>query len=260
VSVPLETPRSAEDLYIARGLEVSILRPIITGDVFMDVDIPGVEKVDGDDDRLAVIVSHPCSMRDGYVIKPAVQAIRVVRAPVVELSDWKRHYDRMPLPNLCGQSNDDAVLEPDDSYAAIFDLRGRVRSNAFALEKRRACLSEEGVGFLHQRMGHADNRYAPAVDDLVVACASPFAETELAEDWNSTIPDIESVDAALRDKKLLDAAKEFDDVLSELREAPSAIPGRKPTKYRLRDDLGSIRKRAAARREILKMINERRIA
>ena len=75
----------------------------MTGDVFAEIDIPGVENVEGGDQRFAIIVSHPCSMRDGYVIKPAIQAIRVVRAPVVELCDWKRHFDRMPLPNMLGK-------------------------------------------------------------------------------------------------------------------------------------------------------------
>jgi len=42
----LEQPRSADDLYLAREADldrVTVYRPIMTGDVFRDIDIPGVE-------------------------------------------------------------------------------------------------------------------------------------------------------------------------------------------------------------------------
>jgi hypothetical protein len=227
----------------------------MTGDVFSDINVPGVEDTDGDDERLAMVAVHPCSMRDGYTMKPALQVMRVLRTEVIELNAWRSHYDRMPLPNLFGRAGEDDVPDPDDSYAVIFDLRGRVRTTDLALEKRVACLSEEGVGFLHQRMGHCDTRYAARVADLMAACAAPFVEAELAEEWNRKVldPD-ELVDPIKRDEHLAESAKNFDDVLSTLRTKPQM--GKKSTRYRLRDDLAVPRKTPAARREILKIINE----
>lgn len=255
MSDPLETPRVIDELYLARGPQVSVLRPIMTGDVFKGVDIPGVEKADGDDALLAMVVSHPCSMRDGYRLNEALQALRVLRVPVIELAAWKHHYDRMPLPNLFNESGDDDVSDPDDSYAAIFELRGRVPTPEIRLEDRVACLSEEGVGFLHQRMGHADTRFAPRVGDLVAACAGPFVEAELADEWNTWLISVDGLDSTKRDEVLLAAARDFDDVLGTLRERP--VPGKRPVQYRLRDDLSIPRKTPGARREILKIIRQR---
>jgi hypothetical protein len=39
----LEAPETASSLYLARGADVNIDRPLIQGDVFADIEIPGVE-------------------------------------------------------------------------------------------------------------------------------------------------------------------------------------------------------------------------
>lgn len=255
MSDPLETPRGIGELYIARGPDVSVLRPIMTGDVFKDVDIPGVEKTDGDEARLAMVVSHPCSMRDGYKLKSGLQALRVLPSPPIELAAWKFHYDLMPLPNLMEVAEDDTV-NPDGAYVAKFDLRGRVAVAGIKLECRIACLSEEGVGFLHQRMGHADTRFAPHTADLVAACAGPFIEAELSEEWNRKIlPPLDGLDSEKRDEVLAAGAKEFDELLGTLRESP--VPGKKAIQYRLRDDLSIPKKAPGARREVLRLIKQR---
>jgi hypothetical protein len=229
----------------------------MTGDVFRDMDIPGIQEVDSDQPRLIMIVSHPCSMReDGYTLKAALQAICVRRAPAIELGAWKQHYDRMPLPNLFHLSQDDDVVNEDDSYAAFFDLRGRAKTSEMGLDARVACLSEEGVGYLHQRMGHADTRYAARVHDLVAACAAPFIEAELLEEWNLAA-DVEGLDPSSRDKALLAAAKEFDGILAEVREKPAQTSGKNPIRYRLREDLAMPRKVPGARREVRRIMRER---
>jgi hypothetical protein len=56
--VPLETYSNPEDIYLARGSDVPIARPVFTGDVFDDVPIPGVQN-----QGLAIVVAHPCSIR-----------------------------------------------------------------------------------------------------------------------------------------------------------------------------------------------------
>ncbi|MDQ7906893.1 hypothetical protein RB614_20480 [Phytohabitans sp. ZYX-F-186] len=226
----------------------------MTGDVFEDVDIPGVEATDGDEARLAMVVSHPCSMRDGYKLREALQALRVIKYAAIELSGWKGHYDVMPLPNLYERGSDDEMVNPEDSYAAVFELRGRVETSAMHLDKRIACLSEEGVAYLHQRMNFSDTRFPPRTGDLVAACAGPFSEAELAEQWNQTY-DLSDLDEPKRDEVLATAAKEFDELLSQQREGQAE--GRKKNMYRLRDDLSSQRKAPGARREILRIIKQR---
>jgi hypothetical protein len=73
----LESPRTPDDLYLARGDDVCGARPILTGDVLDDVE---VTEPDGSRARLSVmIVEHPCSLRsDGVNLVPKllVAAVR----------------------------------------------------------------------------------------------------------------------------------------------------------------------------------------
>jgi hypothetical protein len=50
----LDRPASADELYLARGDEVEPYRPVLTGDVFSGVSIPGVPH-----DDLGMVISHP---------------------------------------------------------------------------------------------------------------------------------------------------------------------------------------------------------
>ena len=70
----LECPASASDLYLAASPdEVEATRPFMTGDVFSGVLVPGLES-----SGLAVVLTHPCSMRvDGVEL-----AKRLHMAPV----------------------------------------------------------------------------------------------------------------------------------------------------------------------------------
>jgi hypothetical protein len=263
---PLEQPRSADDLYLAREADIGgvpVYRPIMTGDVFRDIDIPGVEEIDRDDGRLAIIVSHPCSMRSGPSMKDHVQVVRVIRCDPMNLEAWtKQFYDRLPLPDLT------VVVDPDDvtgddpeielavrtqegAHAALFDLRGRVESCELDLNKRIACLTEQGVALLHQRMAHYDTRYAPDVDELVTTCTAVFAEIELWEQWNEQLIDSGTLsDSAKLNEELDRVAHIFDSELSKRR----AIPDKKNGWYKLRDDLSIPKRHAAARREVLKIL------
>ncbi len=171
----------------------------MTGDVFAGVDIPGCEAVAGDHEKLAIVVSHPCSMRQGHVLNERLQVVRVTRSDEIPLSMWpKGHYDKMPLPGLTDSSEteeDDATDEgTGEFHAALLDLRGRVETAQLRLDERVACLSEEGVAFLHQRMGHNDTRHAPSVEDLMAACAPVFREADLAERWCEDLLPPEAVD------------------------------------------------------------------
>jgi hypothetical protein len=268
MTAPLEEPRSADELYLARSADldgVPVLRPIMAGDVFRGVDIPGVGPQEGDSERLALVVSHPCSMRTGAKLKDHVHAVRAVKCEPIKLNEWpKRFYDRMPLPDLTiivdpdDISSDDPAAElelrtQEGAHAALFDLRGRVKSDQLRLDQRIACLTDLGVAFLHQRMSHFDTRYAPQVEELIAVCNPAFAEIELWEQWNERLVD----PTALSDmmsllSELEKVAEIFDAELSKRRR----IPDKRDAWYVLRDDLSTPKRYHAARREILKLLDE----
>jgi len=262
----LGAPEGISDLYLARGEEVSILRPIMTGDIFVGIEIPGVEsvsipeveEVDGDKQKLAMIVSHPCSMREGCKLRPKLQVIRVVKtAKVIELKGWKNNFDRLPLPNLHGSELNDYAVDPSDFYMALYDYRGRVNSGDLKLRGRVACLTEEGVSLLHQRMGHYDTRYPARLSDLTAACAPPFAEAELEQEWNEAFVETLSLSEDEQDEALAREGEEFERLLSDIRPIPSA-DGRKTVDRRLRDDLATANRSLNARRIFKKLLKARK--
>jgi hypothetical protein len=265
---PLEAPRSVDDLYLARAVDfdgVSILRPIMTGDVFEGVEIPGVESLEGDDKKFAIVASHPCSMREGPHLNDRVQVVRVVKAEPLKLEAWsKGYYDRMPLPDLT------VIVDPDDvsaddpeadlavrtvegAHAALLDFRGRVDTSCLVLDRRIACMTEQGVAFLHQRMSHNDTRYAPDTDLLVSACSAVFAEIELWEEWNDALVDPAALPEPEKlQEELARIAEIFDSELSEKR----SIPDKKNGWYTLRADLNVPKRCNAARRQIRRLLQD----
>lgn len=255
----LEAPRAASELYLARGDEVPPYRPVMTGDVFADVDIPGVEDTEGDDEKLAMVVAHPCTMRDGRKLKPRLSVVRVITYKVITLSEWpRRHIHLLPVPDLAGSSDEDEdedgsskAAEPTTHHAAIFELRGRVETSSLDLAKRRACLTEEGVAYLHQRMCHSDTRHPPLVRELMAAFAGVFAEIEEWQEWNETLIDPVVFGDPVAVSEALDRlAVEFDAALSK-----SHAYGKKSST--LRDDLDDPTKRANAHRRISVLRKER---
>jgi hypothetical protein len=272
MTAPLEAPRSADDLYLARAAErfgVPVTRPIMTGDVFGNVQIPGVGDHDGDDQRLAIVVSHPCSMRQGAKVNDHVHMLRVLKHAPIPLEAWpKKYYRLMPLPDLTvivdpeDVSADDpeaelAVRTSEGAHAAIFDLRGRVETSQLALESRIACLTEQGVAYLHQRMTHYDTRHAPEVEKLITTCTGIFAEIELWEQWNERlIPSSALSDPSELERELVRVGEQFDAILSQKR----AIPGKKNGWYTLRTDLNQPKTHFAARREIHRILEDQSVA
>ncbi len=253
----MEAPRAASELYLARGDEVSPWRPVMTVDVFADVDIPGVEPWDGDEEKLAMVVAHPCAMREGPRLKSRLSVVRVVSCQEILLSEWpKRHFSLMPLPDLAGAAaeGEERESEPPPAvvhHAAIFELRGRVETSALDLAKRRACLTEEGVAYLHQRMCHNDTRHPPSVRELMTACAGVFAEIEQAEEWNEALIDA----AVLAEPELLHAALERTALDFDAELTVKRTYGKKQSS--LRDDLDDPTKRPNARRRIAALRKER---
>lgn len=166
----LEAPAREDDLYHSRGEEVLPTRPLLTGDVLADVEIPGLDDGRG----LAIVLTHPCSMRsDGVHLQDRIFVARVVEHAIVPASQWNGHYPKMPLQGLIDGA----------SYAALFDSAGLVRSELFVEIERVACLSEFGVNLLQQRLIFHLTRFVAPTFKLHESCVGVFREIELHEEW-----------------------------------------------------------------------------
>lgn len=219
----LEAPESADQLYAARGMEIPAARPYMQGDVFADVEIPGV-----DGGGLAAILAHPCALRsDGVSLFDRLQVARVEPGHVVPLDRWATgHFKKMPLP----------AMAPDDAerdYAVIFDLAGRVETGALRVDSRVACLSPFGIALLQQRQVHHLTRYVVPSVDLHATCANVLAEAELLEEW------LIAAEASGKDTDA--AASDFHQLMRAERENAAS----------LQEDLKHEAKRAGVRRAVL---------
>lgn len=201
MEIPLGQPRTDDEIYLARDGDVAPYRPVFQGDVFQ----ARIRNVDVDHD-LAMIISHPCSMREGPRLRRSMVMSPVVPYQRVPLDDWSTGYFRVfPLPNLIG----------GEEYAARLDEVGMVLSERLTPDRRVACLSETGVLLLQQRHVFADTRAVVKLSTLEEASHSVLAEAELLEDWNETLVH-RRVDAGqILDEALATEAYEFDSFLGD---------------------------------------------
>ena len=171
-SVPelLQRPSAASELYLASAPEdVVPHRPLMTGDIFEDIEIPGL-----DGSGPATILTHPCSMRsDGVKLVRKLLLCRVVESDSIPLSEWPNgHFRVMPLPELLG-----------GDHKVKFAELGLVDSKLVLSARRVACLSLEGVNLLQQRFIFFLSRSVSPTSVLNRTCAHVFEEAELQEDW-----------------------------------------------------------------------------
>lgn len=164
----LEAPDTPDDLYLARGDEIPVWRPVNTGDVFADVPL----SIGGERTGRAIVLTHPCTMRtDG------VQLVdRLLMAPVEAVDQvpmWRGHYARMPLPEL----------ELDRHHAADFDRIEPVPSEGLDPATRLAAMQPVGINLLLQRLVHHLTRVVIDTSQFKIACGPAIAEVDLIEEW-----------------------------------------------------------------------------
>jgi hypothetical protein len=230
VPLRLDTPSSEDALYLDRGHPVDPWRPIMQGDVFEQVQIPGL----ADHERI-MLVSHPCSMRgaDG-ALKPKLQAVPVDPHQAVPLDRWAIGYLRvLPLPDL---------LEDGSHHAARLTEFGMVDTAALDLDSRIACLSERGILLLQQRFVASLTRVAVDLPTLDGASRSVLIEAELLEDWNIGLAQPAVVADEDRSAVLAREAREFDRFMSTPADAPprrelSSEAGRADVRRRVRAEI-----------------------
>ena len=194
----LDRPNLSDELYLARGSDVEAYRPIITGDIFQGLRVPGSE----DDGGLAMVVAHPCSMRQGAHLKPHVQMAVVRNGPPIPLDRWDGNYGVMPLPEL---------HRPGDlSPRAVFELAGRVPTDELLRHRRMACLSAKGILLLLQRMTFSMTRVVVDLDILLGSIDFVLEEVELLDEWMQGRLDTRNgnLEPAIHDEERL-----FDDVM-----------------------------------------------
>lgn len=239
MTLELERPRAAEDLYLARAEEVDAFRPVIQGDVFRNVAIPGVElKHDG-----VMLVEHPCSMRKGAKLKARLQAIPVIKYQRVSLEHWPtKHLRVFPLPGLDRNT-------PDTHLAASFDEIGMINSSELSLGSRVACLSESGILILQQRRIFSQARTKVETSTLREHQAHIFEEVELQEDWNRELVSLRVLIGEELELAIAAEAIEFDAYLQS-----SSEPGANES---LRERLLVEHHRASVRRQVRREVSRR---
>ena len=166
----LEFPQSSDELYLAAApTDVEPSRPLLTGDVFADIQVPGF-----DESGPAIILTHPCSMRvDGVNLADRLLMARVTPSSGVPLHKWATGFFRiMPLPDLNG-----------GCHAARLDEIGLVMSSAVQSAQRLACMTPLGINLLQQRFIAYLTRFVVPTFRLNEACAAVFDEADLGEEW-----------------------------------------------------------------------------
>lgn len=161
----------AEDLYEERGA-VSYARPLLQGDVFAGVPVPGLST-----EALTVqIVTHPCSMRRGTDLNDRIQVVPV--ETYQRVSDWGGHVRVMPLPDL---------LEDGGYHAAKFVDLSAAAAGELTVDKRIASLSQRGILVLQQRLVMHSTRVDMSVAVFREQSAPVLAEAEMQEIWTEIV-------------------------------------------------------------------------
>ncbi|MDJ0312716.1 hypothetical protein [Arthrobacter sp. H35-D1] len=150
--------------------------PYAQGDVFENITMPGFPD---DDAGLAMLFMHPCTMREGAVLREFVTAIKVdvfsskkvVSAP----EKWANRNKLMPLPDLFGGGH--------STHIADFMKISTIPSASLNRSSRVCQLSIEGRLQMQQRLIFHLSRYAPSVDVLRTATAALDLEMQAQTDW-----------------------------------------------------------------------------
>ena len=176
----LESPYAAgrpnwNSLYRARGEEINAARPILTGDVFADMELPGstgkIKK------RCVIVLQHPCSMReDGTSLRWQLLVAKVKKRSILEESAWRGNYALMPLPDLFPHAEG-----KERNYAATFNNLYTVAPST--LVNRVACLDPLGLNLLLQRWVHDNSRVIVPTSSFQEQSASYYEEADLMEEW-----------------------------------------------------------------------------
>lgn len=173
-SPQLDQPADDDEIYSAREDEVVRGRPVMQGDVFVEIPLAGFdEPVD------VALLAHPCTMRGaGGELKPRILAARVSSHEYVPPHRWPEgHFRFFPLPALRTDNG------ADRHFAVAFEDISVVSPDDLGVTKRIACLSARGIYLLQQRFVSSLTRVVVPLNDLRQACEHVLEEADLQEEW-----------------------------------------------------------------------------
>lgn len=161
-------------LYDERA-DVSRARPLLQGDVFEGVLLPGF----GDDPRKVQIVAHPCAMRVGADLTPRIKVAPVEPHQLVSGRDWQGQLRVMPL----------AELADGQHFATKFVDVTACPAELLTRSNRIATLSNQGIYVLQQRLIKHYTRVEMELEVLRRQSAPVLTEAELLWDWLEAVLD-----------------------------------------------------------------------
>jgi hypothetical protein len=178
VNVPSddETSKHSEDmdpiepdaLYDERT-DVSRARPLLQGDVFDDVVLPGF----GEEPTKVQIVAHPCAMRTGANLTPRITVAPVKPHRSITGTGWDGNVRLMPLAALVG----------GEHFATRFVDVTACPAELLTRDHRIATLSHQGIYVLQQRLIKHYTRVEMRLEVLRSESAPVLTEAELLWDW-----------------------------------------------------------------------------
>lgn len=166
---------------------VSRARPLLQGDVFDDVVLPGF----GDEPTKVQIVAHPCAMRRGATMTPRITVAPVEPYQLVTGNAWQGHPRVMPL----------AKLVEEESFATKFVDVTACPVELLTRDRRIATLSHNGIYVLQQRLIKHYTRTEMPLELLRSESAPVLTEADLLWDWLERVLN----DAEIGDDAALDA-------------------------------------------------------
>jgi hypothetical protein len=184
-------------LYDERG-DVSWARPLLQGDVFDGVVLPGF----GEEPMKVQIVAHPCAMRTGANLTPRITVAPVEPHQTVTGKAWDGNLRVMPL----------AELVDDEHFATKFADVTAAPAQLLTRARRIATLSHQGIYVLQQRLIKHYTRVELPLELLRRESAAVLTESVLQWDWlEEVLTDAEQTD----EYAIVAEAKVFDDWLGE---------------------------------------------
>lgn len=155
-------------LYDERA-DVSRARPLLQGDVFDDVVLPGFEE----GPMKVQIVAHPCAMRTGATLSPRITVAPVESHRKVTGRGWHGNPRVMPLADLVEGAH----------FATKFVDVTACPAELLTRDRRIATLSHQGIYVLQQRLIKHYTRVEMALEVLRSESAPVLTEAELLWGW-----------------------------------------------------------------------------
>lgn len=191
----LECPMSgtnidADLLYYSRGEDNSSYRPVLTGDVYENLLLPGSTGTERN--RTVIILQHPCSMRtNGVDLVWHILAAEVTKHKPLTPQEWAGgNFRLMPLPDLYPE-----VTSGKRDQAANFVNLYTLTPTQLESATRVASLSEFGINLLLQRWVHYSARVIVPTFQFQEATAGFCMEADLLEEWCEALSDGDSPQA-----------------------------------------------------------------